>query len=112
MKVRSQAPSYRATAASAGRLSRLLTIASVCPPWSRCGFDGLANLVAADVARYMSKSGALPDPSHVRRAMMRGSLEQLAEVTSWSQGVQRDRMRKTALGRYRFLPTTTVALEG
>lgn len=73
-------------------------------PWSRCGFDGLANLVAAHANCNLSKSDALPAPEHVERAIKRPYLEQVQESTNWRYGIQLKRMKRTAIGQFRLLP--------
>lgn len=73
-------------------------------PWSRCGFDGLANLVLTDRACNLSKLDSLPSPEHIRRAVTRRDLDHVFAETRWAPGVQADRMLRTAAGQLRFVP--------
>lgn len=73
-------------------------------PWTRCGFDGISNLVAADAACNLSKSDSLPDPAFIRKALRRPYLDEVCTATEWRHGVDAERMRRTAIGQFRFLP--------
>jgi hypothetical protein len=52
-------------------------------PWWRVGIDGIANLVPACRKCNLNKSGLLPAPEHVARALERPGLHDVAEIANW-----------------------------